>query len=110
MGASGPADDTRATVRVVLPYHLRNLAGTTGEIAVAVERPVTPQAVLDAVEADHPVLKGTIRDTRTLRRRPFVRYFALARDVSNDPPDHPLPEAIAAGTEPFRIVGAMSGG
>jgi sulfur-carrier protein len=99
------------TVRVVLPAHLRTLARVGGdEVSVAVEGRVTQRAVLDALEAQYPVLCGTIRDHVTHKRRAFVRYFACAEDLSHDPPDDPLPDAVAAGEEPFLVVGAMAGG
>jgi hypothetical protein len=97
-------------IRVALPPHLRNLADVAGEVELEVAPPVTPDAVLDALEARHPELRGTIREHGTRRRRPYVRYFACARDWSHEPADAPLPEAVVAGTEPFRIVGAMAGG
>jgi hypothetical protein len=99
-----------STVRVVLPGHLRNLAHVGSEIAVDVEAPVTLRRVLDAVEESHPVLRGTIRDAATTRRRAFVRYFACNQDLSHDPPDDPLPDAVATGDEPLLVVGAMAGG
>ncbi len=98
------------TVRVVLPQHLQTLAKVGPEVAIEVGERVTQRAVLDAVEATYPVLRGTIRDRVTHKRRPFVRYFACAEDLSHDPPDDPLPEAVAAGEEPFLVVGAMAGG
>jgi molybdopterin synthase sulfur carrier subunit len=97
-------------IRVVLPYHLRTLAHVDGEVTLHVEGPVTQRAVLDALEAHYPVLRGTIRDHVTQRRRPLVRFFACKEDLSHDPPDTPLPEAVATGAEPFLIVGAMAGG
>jgi hypothetical protein len=97
-------------IRVVLPFHLRRLAGSEGEVRLAVEGPLTIAGLLDALEALHPVLRGTIRETGTLRRRAYVRYFACKRDLSHEPHDAPLPEAVARGEEAFRIVGAMSGG
>ena len=97
-------------VRVVLPAHLRELARVAGEVSVDVEGEVTQRAVLDAVEAQFPVLLGTIRDRATARRRPFVRFFACEEDLSHDAPDTPLPHGVADGQEPFMIVGAMSGG
>lgn len=97
-------------IRVVLPAHLRKLARVDGEVTLAVPGPVTQRAVLDALEAAHPVLRGTIRDQTTLRRRPMVRYFACEQDVSHDDPDGPLPDAVASGREPFLVVGAMAGG
>jgi len=97
-------------IRVRLPYHLRNLAGVGAEVTVEVEGPVTQRSVLDALEVDHPVLRGTIRDQETKLRRPFVRFFACEEDLSNDDIDIPLPEAVATGTEPYLVVGAMAGG
>jgi len=97
-------------IRVVLPAHLRTLARVDGEVKLAVEGPVTAGAVLDALEATYPTLRGTIRDHVTGRRRPFVRFFACEQDVSHDPPDAPLPQAVATGAEPFMVVGAMAGG
>ena len=97
-------------IRVELPAHLRTLARVDREVTVDVEGPVTLRAVLDAVETRYPVLRGTIRDHVTEKRRPFVRFFACEEDLSHDPPDTPLPDAIATGAEPFLIVGAMSGG
>ena len=98
------------TIRVVLPPHLRTLARVDGEVAVAVEPQPTLRSVLDALEQTYPVLRGTIRDHVTHRRRPFVRFFACAEDLSHDSPDAPLPDAVAAGTEPFLVVGAIAGG
>jgi sulfur-carrier protein len=98
------------TVRVELPPHLRALAGLGGELALEVDEPVTQRSVLDALETRCPMLRGTVRDHATRRRRAFVRFFACERDLSHDPPDAPLPEAVAAGTEPFLIVGAIAGG
>jgi hypothetical protein len=97
-------------IRVELPAHLRTLARIDGDVELDVAGPVTQRAVLDALEARHPVLRGTIRMHDTLRRRPFVRYFACAQDVSHDPPDAPLPEAVARGQEPFIVLGAIAGG
>ena len=97
-------------IRVVLPAHLRKLARVGGEVQVEVEGPVTQRAVLDALEARHPVLRGTIRDQVTYRRRAFIRFFACAQDLSSEAPDAPLPDAVAEGTEPFLVVGAMAGG
>jgi hypothetical protein len=94
----------------VLPAHLRTLAGVAGEVTLPVEGPVTQRSVLDALEARYPMLRGTIRDHGTQRRRPFVRFFACQEDLSHEPPDAPLPEAVATGAEPFLIVGAMAGG
>ena len=97
-------------IRVVLPYHLRNLARVDGEVQLEVGSPVTLGSVLDALEARHPVLRGTIRDHGTLKRRPFVRFFACKEDMSLEPPETPLPDAVVSGAEPFLIVGAMAGG
>jgi len=97
-------------IRVVLPTHLRKLARVDGEVGLAVEGGVTQRAILDALEACYPMLRGTIRDQVTLRRRPFVRFFACEQDVSHELPDTPLPDAVATGSEPFLIVGAMAGG
>jgi hypothetical protein len=97
-------------IRVVLPVHLRTIAGVPREVCVDVDGPVTQRSVLDALEASYPVLRGTIRDRVTQQRRPFVRFFAVEEDLSHEPPDAPLPEVVAAGTEPFFIVGAMAGG
>lgn len=97
-------------VRVKLPTHLRRLAGVDGEVALPVEGPVTQRAVLDALEARHPVLRGAVRDRTTGRRRPFVRFFACEQDLSHDAADAPLPPSVVAGTEPFLVVGAMAGG
>lgn len=97
-------------IRVVLPAHLRTLAGVRGEVKVTVEGPVTQASVLDALEADYPMLRGTIRDQVTHRRRAFVRFFACEEDLSHDPADQPLPDAVVEGTEPFVVLGAMAGG
>jgi sulfur-carrier protein len=97
-------------IRVVLPAHLRTLARLEGELKLEVEGPVTQRSILDALEARYPMLRGTIRDQVTRQRRAFVRFFACEQDVSQDSPDDPLPEAVAAGVEPFLIVGAMAGG
>ena len=97
-------------IRVVLPFHLRHLARVDGEVEIDVASPVTVRAVLDALEARHPVLRGTIRDHGTLKRRPFVRFFACKEDLSLESPETPLPEAVVSGAEPFLIVGAMAGG
>jgi hypothetical protein len=98
------------TIRVALPFHLRNLARVEGELLLDVVAPVTVCAVLDALETRHPVLRGTIRDHVTLKRRPFVRFFVCKEDWSLEPPDTALPEAVLSGAEPFLIVGAMAGG
>jgi sulfur-carrier protein len=99
-------------IRVELPTHLKTLAGVADEVALQLpgEVPATTRAVLDALEARYPVLRGTMRDHDTYRRRPFVRFFACARDLSHDSPDAPLPEAVQSGAEPFLVVGAMAGG
>ena len=97
-------------IRVALPYHLRNLALVEGEVELDVGGPATVGAVLDALEARFPVLRGTIRDHGTLRRRPMIRLFACRQDLSFQPPDTPLPDAVANGSEPLRVVGAMAGG
>jgi hypothetical protein len=97
-------------IRVVLPYHLRTLARVEGELRLEVTEPVTLGAVLEAVEARHPVLRGTFRDHGTRRRRPFIRYFACREDLSHHPPETRLPEAVVQGAEPLLIVGAMAGG
>jgi hypothetical protein len=97
-------------IRVVLPFHLRNLARVDGAVQLEVAAPVTVRAVLDALEARHPVLRGTIRDHDTMKRRPFVRFFACKEDWSLEPPDTPLPETVVGGAEPFLIVGAIAGG
>lgn len=97
-------------IRVTLPFHLRNLACVTGEVQLAVAEPVTLGAVLAALEAQFPTLRGTIRDHGTLQRRPFVRFFACQNDLSLEPPQTRLPDAVIRGDEPFMIVGAMAGG
>ncbi|HXE58251.1 MAG TPA: MoaD/ThiS family protein [Gemmatimonadales bacterium] len=97
-------------IRVVLPQHLRTLARVNGEVELEVPPPVTLGAVLDALEARYPVLQGTIRDHVTRRRRAFVRFYACQQDFSHEPADAPVPEAVAAGAEPFLVVGAMAGG
>ena len=97
-------------IRVVLPYHLRTLARVEDEVELAVKGPPTVGSVLDALETTYPALRGTIRDHATRQRRPFVRFFACKEDLSHEPPETPLPHAIATGTEPFMIVGAMAGG
>jgi sulfur-carrier protein len=94
----------------VLPAHLRRLARIDGEVRLAVAEPVTERSVLDALEASYPVLRGTIRDHDTKRRRAFIRFFACEEDLSHDEPDVPLPDEVAVGKEPFLIVGAMAGG
>ncbi len=100
----------KATVRVELPAGLCLLAGTGREVQVFLEGPVTQRAILDALEADYPMLQGTIRDRNSKLRRPFVRFFACQQDLSHMPPDDPLPEAVAQGSELFLVVGAIAGG
>jgi hypothetical protein len=97
-------------IRVVLPPHLRTLARVAGEVEIEVRGCATQRSVLDALEARHPMLRGTIRDQRTHRRRAFVRFFACQQDLSHEPPDAPLPEAVATGAEPFVVLGALAGG
>ena len=97
-------------IRVTLPAHLRKLAQVDGEVKLDVDGQVTQHSVLDALEARYPMLRGTIRDHVTLRRRAFVRFFACGEDLSHEPPDSPLPDAVATGTQPFMIVGAIAGG
>jgi sulfur-carrier protein len=100
----------QGTVRVVLPAHLRTLAHVKDEVALQVETPVTVRSILDALESAYPMLTGTIRDHITKQRRPFVRFFACAEDVSHDSTETLLPEAIASGAEPFLVIGAIAGG
>ena len=97
-------------IRVQLPFHLRKLAGVEGEVRVEVAGPATVASIVDAIEARYPMLRGTIRDHVTLKRRPFIRFFACKEDFSLEPPDTKLPDEIANGTEPFLVVGAMAGG
>jgi len=97
-------------IHVILPAHLRTLGHVDGEVAVDVEGQATLRSVLDALEAQYPVLRGTIRDHVTLQRRPFLRFFACQEDLSLEPPDTPLPDAVARGSEPFMIIGAIAGG
>jgi molybdopterin synthase sulfur carrier subunit len=97
-------------IHVVIPHHLRTLAGTGAEVALEVEGPVTQRSILDALEARYPMLRGTIRDHVTKERRPFLRFFACMEDLSHESPDAPLPDAVASGAEPFRIIGAIAGG
>ena len=97
-------------IRVELPAHLRILARVPGEVTIDVQGLVTQRSVLDALEASYPVLRGTIRDHVTLKRRPFVRFYACQEDLSHELPDAPLPDAVANGVEPFLVVGAMAGG
>jgi sulfur-carrier protein len=97
-------------IRVELPAHLRTLAKVNGEVLVEIEGPATQRAVLDALEANYPILRGTIRDHESNKRRPFLRFFACEQDLSHELPDTPLPEAVANGAEPFLVIGAMAGG
>ena len=97
-------------IRVVLPQHLRTLAGVDGEVVLAVDPPVTQASILDALETRYPMLRGTVRDHATKKRRPLVRFFACAEDITHDSPEAPLPDAIASGAEPFMIIGAIAGG
>jgi molybdopterin synthase sulfur carrier subunit len=97
-------------IRVVLPFHLRTLAHVDGDVTLDVEGQATQRSVLDALEARYPMLRGTIRDQVTNKRRPLVRFFACGEDLSNERPDAPLPDAVATGTEPYLVVGAMAGG
>ena len=97
-------------IRVVLPPHLRTLAHVQGEVMLEVPGPVTQRAILEALEARYPMLRGTIRDHGTHQRRPMLRFFACEEDLSHEPPDAPLPDAVASGTEPFWVVGAIAGG
>jgi molybdopterin synthase sulfur carrier subunit len=97
-------------IRVLLPAHLRTLAQVSGEVKVKVDGPVTQRSVLDALEACYPMLRGTIRDHVTQQRRPFLRFFACAEDLSHEPPDAPLPDAVASEAEPFLVIAAVAGG
>lgn len=97
-------------IRVILPTHLRTLARADREVQLEVENPVTQRSILDALEARYPMLRGTIRDHATQRRRPFVRFFACEQDLSHESPDAQLPEAVVIGAEPFMVVGAIAGG
>jgi hypothetical protein len=97
-------------IRVLLPEHLRNLANVHGELTVEIAGEATQRSLLDAVEGEYPMLKGTLRDQVTLERRKFVRFFALEEDLSHEGPDSPLPAEVASGAEPFIVIGAMSGG
>ena len=97
-------------IRVLLPFHLRTLARVEGEVQVQVDGPTTVGSVLDALEARFPILRGTMRDHVTLKRRPFVRFFACKEDLSHEPPEAQLPDAVATGAEPFLIIGAIAGG
>src|SRR5437588_9575689 len=97
-------------IRVALPPHLRTLAQVRGDVELEVNGPVTQRSILDAIEARYPMLQGTIRDHVTLQRRPFLRFFACGQDFSHESPDKPLPDAVASGTEPFLIIGAIAAG
>jgi hypothetical protein len=97
-------------IRVVLPQHLRTLAHVSGEVTLEVAAPATQRSVLDALEAEYPMLQGTIRDHVTQQRRPFLRFFACQEDLSHESPDAPLPEAVNSGKEPFLVIGAIAGG
>jgi hypothetical protein len=99
-----------STIRVVLPFHLKTLANVSGEVQLEVAPPVTQRAVLDALETRYPMLRGTIRDHGTLKRRAFLRFFACEKDLSNESPDAPLPEPVASGAEPYLVIGALAGG
>ena len=97
-------------IHLILPPHLRTLAGVSGDVELEIKGPVTQRSVLDALEARYPMLRGTIRDHVTLQRRPFLRFFACEEDLSHEPPDAPLPDAVASGKEPFIVIGAIAGG
>jgi len=97
-------------IRVILPFHLRTLARVDGEVELEIEGVATQRSVLNALEARYPVLRGTIRDHVTRERRPFIRFFACEQDLSHESPDAPLPEAVATGSEPFLVIGAIAGG
>jgi sulfur-carrier protein len=97
-------------IRVALPYHLRQLAQITGEVQLAVERPITQRSVLDALESSYPMLRGTIRDHVTKKRNAYLRFYACEQDLSLESPDSPLPDAVAAGVQPYLIIGAIAGG
>ncbi len=97
-------------IRVELPFHLRTLAHVDREVTLAIDGPATVRSVLDALEVQYPVLAGTIRDHVTQKRRPYLRFYACEKDLSNDPPDTPLPEAVISGKEPLAIIGAIAGG
>jgi len=99
-----------ATIRVIIPNHLRNLAHVGSEVTLEVAPPITQRSVLDALEAKYPMLRGTIRDHGTLQRRAFLRFFACEEDLSHESPDAPLPEPVASGKEPFIVIGAIAGG
>jgi hypothetical protein len=97
-------------IRIILPFHLRNLAQVGSEVTLDVEAPATLRSVLDALEARYPMLRGAIRDHDTQQRRPFLRFFACEEDLSHNPPEAPLPDAVASGKEPFIVIGAIAGG
>ncbi len=97
-------------IRIILPFHLRNLAHVGSELTLEVEAPITQRSVLDALEARYPMLRGAIRDHDTLERRPFLRFFACEEDLSHESPDAPLPDAVASGKEPLIVIGAIAGG
>jgi len=97
-------------IRILLPQHLRTLAHVGSEVTIEVHGPITQRSVLDALEARYPMLRGAIRDHDTLQRRPFLRFFACEEDLSHESPDAPLPDAVASGTEPFIVIGAIAGG
>jgi molybdopterin synthase sulfur carrier subunit len=111
-GAAATTDGAakRATIRVELPAHLRTLAQVGNEVQLDVEGPITLRSVLDSLEGRYPMLRGTIRDHVTQERRPFLRFFACAEDLSHEPPDTPLPDAVISGAEPLLIIGAIAGG
>jgi sulfur-carrier protein len=100
----------RRVIRVILPQHLRTLAQVRSEVELEIEGQVTQRSVLDALEARYPMLRGTIRDQVTQQRRPFLRFFACEEDLSHEPPDVPLPDAVVSGVEPFIVIGAIAGG
>src|SRR5258708_595726 len=97
-------------IRIILPFHLRNLAKVDGEVTLEIDSPITQRKILDALEARHPTLRGTIRDYQTGERRKLIRFFACEEDISFESPDAPLPEKVASGAEPFFIIGAIAGG
>jgi molybdopterin synthase sulfur carrier subunit len=97
-------------IRVMLPQHLRTLSGAAREVRIEVEGPATQAAIIDAIEATYPMLRGLIRDSATRKRRPLVRFFACGQDLSHEAPDSPLPDAVVQGNEPFLVIGAMAGG
>jgi molybdopterin synthase sulfur carrier subunit len=103
-------EKSNATIRVILPQHLRTLAQVHGEVVLAVDAPITQRSVLDALESRYPMLAGTIRDHDTQQRRAFLRFFACEQDITHESPDAPLPDAVVSGAEPFLIIGAIAGG